>query len=92
MLSAREGAVLADAEGITFRNCRIAPETGPAVKVIQSRSVSIEGGNYGGAKVVLSVLGERSGDIRLLGVRAADASDAVELGAGVKPDVIVRQK
>jgi DNA sulfur modification protein DndE len=92
MLSAREGAVLADAEGITFRNCRISPDSGPAFRIIQSRNVSIERGNYGGAKVVLSVQGERSGNIRLVGLNAADASGAIELGAGVRPDVIVRQK
>jgi polygalacturonase len=91
-ISSREGAVLADAEGIILRNCRIAPETGPAVKIIQSRSVSIEGGTYGGARVVLSVHGERSGNIHLVGISAADVSGAVELGAGVKPDVIVREK
>jgi polygalacturonase len=91
-LVAVEGVILADAENIRLRQCRILPGKGPVVTAIQSHAITIQGGTFGHRQPVLEVDGERSGDIHLVNVPAADLPDAVRLGPAVKHDAVVREK
>jgi DNA sulfur modification protein DndE len=88
-VSSKRGVFLADAEGVQLNGCRIVPQSGPVLTVIQSRNVAVKGGSYPApVDVFLKVIGETSGNIHLLGVDIKQAKRGIELGTGVKTDAV----
>jgi hypothetical protein len=66
------------------------PRTGSVFHIIQSRNVIIKGGNYpASADLFMKVFGEKSEQIRLIGIDLHNAKKATELGNGVRPDAVV---
>jgi polygalacturonase len=88
-ISANEGVVLADVEGITFRDCNIIPKTGPAMTVMQGGDITVQGGSLGPAEVILKVDGERSENIRLTGVAMGKGN--LVLGRDVKASAVIQE-
>jgi len=89
-VSAKEGALIADAEGITLNGCRIAVQSGPVLTVKQSRKILVNGGICPGTpEVFLRVDGVKSANIRLVGVNLAGARQVMALGAGVSSGAVV---
>ncbi len=89
-VSAKQGALIVDAEGIALNGCRIAAQSGPVMTVIQSRRILVNGGTYpGNPEVFLRVDGAKSENIRLVGVDAGRAKKVTALGAGVFPGAVV---
>jgi polygalacturonase len=90
-VSAKQGFFCADAEGIQLKGCRIVPQFGPVMTLIQSRSVTVQGGSYPvPANVFLKVDGEKSEHIRLVGINLPKFENAVVLGQNVKRDAVIR--
>ncbi len=85
------GAALVSAEGITFSACRIAPSEGPVLTTVQSRNITIEGGDFPTGAPLLKVDGELSGQILLKGVARARTAGAVELGEGARADAVQQE-
>jgi polygalacturonase len=89
-VSAIQGALIIDAEGIGLNGCSIAAQSGPVMTVIQSRRILVNGGTYPGKpEVFLRVDGAKSENIRLVGVDAGRAKRVMTLGAGVSPGAVV---
>ncbi len=89
-VSAKLGAVIVDAERITLNECSIAAQSGPAITLIQSRTILFKGGTYPGTReVFLRVDGAKSANIRLVAVDLPGAKQAVALEAGVSPGAVV---
>ena len=85
-LSATTGVTLADAEGIRFLNCRVTPDRGIVMSLVNARDVTIDGGTYPPRYGFLSVDGSSSG-IRV--IRLSEGSrGAVSYGSGVPQDVV----
>ena len=90
-VSARMGVSLIDVDGIQFSGCRIDVKTSPLVIVDQGSNVTLKGGEYPGTPdVFLKVGGERSGNIHLTGIDAANAKNAIVVGDGAKADAVKR--
>jgi DNA sulfur modification protein DndE len=86
-VSSKRGAFIADADGVQFNGCRIVPQTGPVFTVIQSRNVTVKGGTYPATSdVFLKVVGEKSENIRLVGVDLKHVKKVADLEADVKAD------
>lgn len=91
-VSAKGGVFLAGADGIQLNGCRIVPQSGPVISVIQGRNITIEGGTYPTpAEVFLRVLGEKSENIQLVGVDLKNARKAFELGENARPDAVLQK-
>lgn len=89
-ISAKKGVTLIDADSVRLRACSILPQAGPVMTMIQSRNVTVEGGTFPDwAKVFLSVRGEGSGNIRLVGINLPDGKNAIRFGQGVHPDAVI---
>jgi DNA sulfur modification protein DndE len=89
-LQAERGVMVIDAEGITLKNVRIIPRTGPLLAVQRIRGLDIQGCTVPAATdTVLSVEGETSGGIRLIGIDLGGRKNAIVLGPGVKPDAVL---
>jgi len=91
-MSARRGLMAVDAEGITLRRVEIAAETGPALSLVNSRNVKIDGGSAApGTGVFLRVEGASSGGITMSGVDTSGATTPVETGPGVAAGAVARK-
>jgi polygalacturonase len=91
-VTAKRGAILADAEGITLANCSIAVPSGPVISVIDGRNITVNGGAFPArVDVFLKVAGENSESIQLVGIDLTNAKKDVELGKDVKLDAVVRR-
>lgn len=89
-VSAIQGALMVDADGITLNGCSIAAQSGAVMTVIQSRRILVKGGTYPGKpEVFLRVEGEKSANIRLVGVDIGGGKQITALGAGVSPGAVV---
>ena len=88
---AREGAVLADAEGITFNQCRVVPNAGPVMRVIQSRNITINGGSYKPELSFFRVDGGGSSNIQLRGVKLGEGKQLLDPGSSVPPGTVLYQ-
>lgn len=88
-ISAKEGVVLADAEGITFNQCRVVPHAGPVMRVIQSRNITINGGTYAPETTFFRVDGESSSNILLRGVRIGESKKLIEVGGGAQSGAVL---
>jgi hypothetical protein len=83
---------LADADGVQLNGCRIVPQSGPVITVIQSRNITVRGGTYpAAADVFLKVIGETSENIHLIGVDLKQAKKAIELDSNVKADAVKQE-
>jgi DNA sulfur modification protein DndE len=92
-VSSKLGVFCADADGISFNGCRIVPQTGPAMTVIQGRNITVKGGTFPApTDLFLKVVGERSGNIRLAGVQLPRGTRVFELGKDVKSDAIIVER
>ena len=88
-LSAKAGVFLADAENIQMNGCSFFPAAGPALSVIQSRSITISGGTFpAGADPLVRVVGENSREIRIKGIDKSGLKNPVESGKGARPDAV----
>ena len=88
----KRGASLIDVEGIQFNGCRFETRTSPLIFVSQGSNVTLKGGEYPhAAETFLRVSGEKSGNIHLIGIEAANAKNAVEIGDGAKADAVKRE-
>jgi polygalacturonase len=91
-ITSKRGAYIADAEGIQLNECRIVPQSGYVFNVIQSRNVTIKGGTYPApAGLFLKVFGERSENIRLIGVDLKQAKNGIELEKNVRVDAVKQE-
>ena len=91
-VESKRGAYIADADGVELHNCRIVPKSGPAFTVIQSRNITITGGIYPAAsEPFIKVIGEKSGDIRLIGIALDHVKKVAELGDGVKSGAVKQE-
>lgn len=91
-ISSKRGVFLADAKGVQLNGCRIVPQSGAVVTIIQSSDVTIKGGTYPAATdVFLKVVGEKSENIRLVGVDLKQAKKGIELGENVKADAVKQE-
>ncbi len=91
-VTSRRGILLADAEGIVFDSCRIVPDAGPVISLLESSKVTLRGGSFPApVDTFLRVAGEKSGNIRLEGVNISSARKGIELGEGVKADAVTQK-
>ncbi|HVN49234.1 MAG TPA: glycoside hydrolase family 28 protein [Bacteroidota bacterium] len=91
-ITSKRGAYIADADGVQFNNCRIVPQSGNVFTVIQSRNVTINNGTYPApADVFLKVFGEKSENIRLIGIDLEQAKKGIELEKDVKIDAVKKE-
>jgi hypothetical protein len=75
-----------------LNGCRIIPQSGPVITVIQSRNILVKGGSYpAAADVFVKVIGETSEKIHLIGVDIKQAKKGIELGANVKTDAVKQE-
>ena len=88
---AKEGVVLADAEGITFNQCRIIPHEGPVMKVIQSRNITINGGTYAPEAYFFRVDGGGSANILLRGVKIGEGKQLIDPGSSAPSGAVLYQ-
>jgi len=88
----KRGAFIADADGVQLIGCRIVPQSGNVFNIIQSRNVTITSGTYpASADLFLKVFGERSENIRLIGVDFKNAKKSIELEKDVKADAVKQE-
>ncbi len=91
-ITSKRGAYIADADGVQMNACRIVPQSGTVFNVIQSRNVTINGGFYPApADLFMKVFGEKSENIRLLGVDLKQAKKGIELEPNVKADAVKQE-
>jgi DNA sulfur modification protein DndE len=91
-ITSKRGAFIADADGVRLNNCRIVPQSGNVFNIIQSRNVTIKSGTYpASADLFLKVFGERSENIRLVGVDLKYVKKGVELEKNVKADAVKQE-
>jgi polygalacturonase len=88
-ITSKRGAFIADADGVQLNGCRIVPQSGNVFNIIQSRNVTIKDGIYPApADLFLKVYGERSDNIRLIGVDLKQVKKEIELEKNVKADAV----
>jgi polygalacturonase len=91
-IASKRGAYIADADGVQLNGCRIVPQTGNVLNIIQSRNVTIKGGSYPApAEIFLKVFGERSENIHLIGVDLKHVTKAIELEKNVRLDAVKQE-
>jgi len=91
-ITSKRGAYIADADGVQLNGCRIVPQTGNVFNVIQSRNVTIKSGTYPApADLFLKVVGERSENIRLIGIDLKQVKKGIELEKNVKADAVKQE-
>ena len=91
-ITSKRGAFIADADGVQINGCRIVPQSGDVFNIIQSRNVTINGGIYPApVDLFLKVFGERSDNIRLIGVDSKRAKKGIELDKDVKADAVTQE-
>jgi polygalacturonase len=91
-ISSRLGIHCTDVEEISFNQCRIVPQSGPVMTMVQSRNVTVTGGTFpDSAKVFLKVAGKESGGITTVGLDLSKFQKPVELGEEVKPDAVIHR-
>jgi hypothetical protein len=75
-----------------MNGCRIVPQSGSVFNVIQSRDVTIKGGLYPApVDLFLKVFGEKSENIRLIGVDLKQAKKGIELEKNVRADAVKQE-
>lgn len=88
-LTTDAGVYLADAEHVQMNGCKFFPAAGPVFSVIQSRSITVQGGVITkGVDPLVRVVGENSGEIRFKGLDTSLLKRGVELGKNVRPDAV----
>jgi hypothetical protein len=91
-VSSKRGMYIADADGVELKGCRIVPQSGAVINVIQSRNITVNGGTYPAASdIFLKVTGEKSENIRLVGVDFKKAKKGIVLGENVKADAVKQE-
>jgi polygalacturonase len=91
-ITSKRGAYIADADGVQMNGCRIVPQSGNVFNIIQSQNVTIKDGIYPApADLFLKVFGERSENIRLIGVDFKQAKKGIELEKNVKADAVKQE-
>jgi DNA sulfur modification protein DndE len=91
-VSSKRGMYIADADGVELKGCRIVPRSGAVINVIQSRNITINGGTYPAVSdVFIKVTGEKSENIRLVGVDFEKAKKGIVLGENVKADAVKQE-
>jgi DNA sulfur modification protein DndE len=91
-ISSKRGAYLADADNVELIGCRIVPQSGAVVNIIQSRNITIKDGIYPTVPdVFLRVVGEKSENIRLVGVDLKQVKKAIDLGTNVRADAVKQE-
>jgi DNA sulfur modification protein DndE len=91
-IASKRGAFIADADGVQLNECRIAPQTGNVFTIIQSQHVIIKNGTYPApAELFMKVYGERSGNIRLIGIDLKHMNKGIELDKNVQADAVQQE-
>jgi polygalacturonase len=91
-ITSKRGAYIADADGVELNGCRILPLSGNVFNVIQSKNIIIKSGSYPApADLFLKVYGEKSENIRLIGVDLKNVKKKVELEKNVKTDAVKQE-
>ena len=91
-ITSKRGAYIADADGVHMDGCSIVPQSGNVFNVIQSRNVTIKGGVYPApSDLFLKVFGEKSENIRLIGIDLKYVKKAIELEKNVKADAVKQE-
>jgi polygalacturonase len=96
-VSAEEGLLLENANGVAFKKVNILPNSGdgadldPVMTISNSRNVTISGSRaFVGTNTFLRVEGERSFSIRILDNDLSLAARQVEVATGVPNDAVTR--
>jgi DNA sulfur modification protein DndE len=88
----KRGAYIADADGVQLNGCRIVPQSGTVFNIIQSRNITVKGGTYPApADLFMKVYGERSENIRLIGVDLKGVKKGIELETNVKANAVKQE-
>ncbi len=91
-ITSKRGVFIADADGVQMNNCRIVPQSGDVFNIIQSRNVTIKGGIYPApVDLFLKVFGEKSENIRLIGVDLKQVEKEIELEKNVKANAVKQE-
>jgi DNA sulfur modification protein DndE len=88
-ITSERGLSFVDVDSLRIRSCSFLPRIGPVVVLDECRDVTVEGVSYGGAEVFLSVGGERTEDVRLIGLELPKVKKALDLGAKVRPGAVL---
>lgn len=79
-----KGVNLSDVREIEFHGCRVIPATGPLVRVLEGRNITLDGLSLPAAvKTVMEVEGSSSGAIRFVNTDRSQLEGRVILGQGV---------
>lgn len=91
-ITSKRGVYIADADGVQLNSCRIVPQSGNVFNIIQSRNVTIKSGTYPApVDLFLKVFGEKSENIRLIGVDLKRAKKGIELEKNVRADAVKQE-
>jgi polygalacturonase len=91
-LTAKQGALFIDSDGITIKNSGIFTSEGPVLATRQSSNLTFSGLRYSpGAPLLVKVEGEKSRQIVLENVDLKVARNSIELGPGVATDAVIRK-
>jgi DNA sulfur modification protein DndE len=91
-IDSKRGAYIADADGVQLNGCRIVPKSGAVFNVISSRNVTINGGSYNvPVDLFLKIHGEKSENIRLIGLDLKQVKKTIELDENVKANSVIRE-
>ena len=72
-----------------LNECKIVPQSGNVYTIIQSRNITVKGGRYPApVDLFLKVYGEKSENIRLVGVDCKQAKKEIELEQKVRADAV----
>jgi DNA sulfur modification protein DndE len=88
-VNATKGLLFTDVDGIRLDSCRVVSSSGPMFTINQSRNVVVNGGAFSSsAGPFLTVSGEKTDNIRFVGVDQAKGKNAIVFGANVRTDVV----
>jgi DNA sulfur modification protein DndE len=91
-ITSQRGAFIADADGVQLNMCRIVPRSGNVCTIIQSRNVTIKNGIYPApADLFLKVVGDRSENIRLIGVDLRAVKKDIEFEKNVNTGAVKQE-
>ncbi|MCE5186950.1 MAG: glycoside hydrolase family 28 protein [Planctomycetaceae bacterium] len=87
VISAKNGITMIDAAGITFKNVRVEPMSGPVLGLYNSRNITFEGLELKpSGKIILA--GDKTANILLKGLDQAAVSSKIEYIKDAKPEAV----
>lgn len=89
-IQSKTGVICEEASGVKIKNLVLqVADTNPVISFLNSNNILFDGIKYNdGAELLVSINGDRNNNIILKNVDASKAKKKVELGAGVKENVL----